>query len=817
MTLLTQHEIETRMYRGGIDRATAMMSKAEENDNAARNPYAATIFRDFVLPLAEVIRNDAASQQANRYKAHTELLLPLDADAVAYLSIRTLLNCLMNPTKGAPTLRQVATSIGTTVHQELVLAQIEHLNPELYHTLANDFNRRRSKNVRHRLTVFKMQASKAGIEWAEWGPGARDQVGSYLLEQCARLGLCEIDEPPRRADGSKMPGKRTIPLEVRLTPDVIETIDRIKGFVSITSPLYGPCVEPPRDWQGMTGGGFHTPAMQRVHPYLVKAHASARELLRTHEMPVVVRAVNHIQKTAWRVNRRVLEACIAVAQQGDAGEIVSTVEIPSPPPPAWLAQETDPAARGPYREAEFKQWKRDMSEWYTQRKLRGTKIGRFQSAIKAAQFFREYPALFFVYFLDSRGRVYPLTYGLNPQGSDLQKSLLQFAEGKPLHTPDAIKWFLIQGANKWGYDKAKLKDREAWAGQHAQMILDIAADPVSNRDWEKADSPLQFLAWCFEFQEWQRRGDDFESRLPISMDGSCNGLQHFSAMLRDEVGGRATNLTDNEDMQDIYRIVAEATKVRLAADSGNPLVAKWLAHGIDRSLVKRSVMTTPYGVTQRSAVGYVVEDYLKAGKAQGVFENGEYYAAAQAVMNHAWKAISDVVVKSREAMDWLKSSATKIIKTRGDSTEGVISWVTPSGFLATQSYYELEEHRVHTWLHGMTKVKVVSESESASVHRHASGLAPNFVHSCDASHLHLVAAAAEQLGIDALAMIHDDYGTHAADAQKLYTLIRVQFVEMYTNHDPIEDFAKLYPEAGKPPSKGQLDLSEVIYSDYFFS
>ena len=63
MTLLTQHEIETRMYRGGIDRATAMMSKAEENDNAARNPYAATIFRDFVLPLAEVIRNDAASHQ----------------------------------------------------------------------------------------------------------------------------------------------------------------------------------------------------------------------------------------------------------------------------------------------------------------------------------------------------------------------------------------------------------------------------------------------------------------------------------------------------------------------------------------------------------------------------------------------------------------------------------------------------------------------------------------------------------------------------------------------------------------------------------
>jgi DNA-directed RNA polymerase len=245
-------------------------------------------------------------------------------------------------------------------------------------------------------------------------------------------------------------------------------------------------------------------------------------------------------------------------------------------------------------------------------------------------------------------------------------------------------------------------------------------------------------------------------------------------------------------------------------------VQRWLSHGVDRSVVKRSVMTTPYGITRRSAVTYVVEDYLSKGKCP-LFEKSEYFQAAQSLLNYAWPAIADVVVKSREAMDWLKSSARRIIEHRGDDTEGMVTWVTPSGFLASQSYYEIQEHRIKTRLHGTTRLVVVSEGDHASVTRHASGLAPNFVHSMDASHMHLTAAAAARCGIDALAMIHDDFGTHAADAQQLYTLIRVKFLDMYTENDPIADFAALYPECPKPPAKGNLDLKEVLYSEYFFS
>lgn len=810
--LLTQQQIEQRMYSDGIRRMEARMADAEDSGNAQRNPYGATVMRDFVMPLSVILHDELKAKKIGRRAAHAQLLAPLDLDAVAYLTVRTVLTSVMS--SDIPDIRKLATAIGRIVHCELVLAQIEFLAPELYHTLRVDFGRRLSKNVRHRMTVFKLQAKEHGIDLDEWGPGSRDQVGLYLLETLARLGMIDVDAPPMVGD-KKMSGKR-IKMYVRLAPDVLETINRIKDFVSINTPMFGPCVEKPRDWTTFFDGGFHTQEMRRTHPFMVKAPSAARERLMHADMPRVRAAINALQKTAWAVNTRVLDTIMELAQHSSVGEVVSNVGEDKPAPPEWL-KHTDKVDMTEEQRTEFTQWKRRMAEWYTQRKLSGAKYGRFYSATRAASMFRDYPALYFVYFADSRGRLYPLTYGINPQGSDMQKALLHFADGKPLHTEDAIRWFLIHGANKWGFDKATLDERVAWHKDKHDVLMAIASDPVNRTEWHEADSPLQFLAWCFEYAEWQIDPRGFESRLPISMDGSCNGLQHFSAMLRDEIGGQATNLTDNQVMEDTYHRGAEkATEIMQSWDERSPIAQQWLTLGISRSVVKRPVMTTPYGVTKRSAIRYVIDDYLRKDTGHG-FEAAKYYEAAAVLMDAVWPAIGLVVVKSREAMDWLRACARAIVRERGDDAEGVISWVTPSGFIATQAYYELQEHRINTRLHGATKVRVLTEKDDADSSRHATGLAPNFVHSMDAAHLHLTTAAAAAAGIDALAMIHDDYGTHAADAQQLYTLIRSEFVRMYETHDPIADFAALYPECPPPPAKGNLDLREVLRSQYFFS
>jgi DNA-directed RNA polymerase len=596
-------------------------------------------------------------------------------------------------------------------------------------------------------------------------------------------------------------------------------IDQIKGYVSITSPTYGPCVEPPRDWTTAFDGGFHTAALRRVNPSLVACSASARDLYRDAHMPTVFAAANALQRTAWRVNTGVLDVIYGLAKAGVAtDEIVSVEGPPKPLAPHWLTPGFAKEDMTDEQATEFKAWKRRVADWHTDKKLRGHKWGRFYAATRAAEMFRDYPELFFVYFADSRGRLYPLTYGVNPQGSDLQKALLRFAEGKPLHDEAAVDWFLINGANRWGFDKATLRERAAWALERADQIIAMADDPVNNRDWTQADKPLQFLAWAIEFRDWSYDQRGFKSHLPVGLDGSCNGLQHFSAMLRDEVGGEATNLLDLKTMQDIYQRVADRTVERLESadpDDNTPVRQMWLAHGVGRSEVKRSVMTTPYGVTKRAAVRYVQSDYLEPNK---VFEKSERGTAASVLMESAWPAIGDVVVKAREGMEWLHKSARIIVKNQGEDSDGVLSWETPSGFLATQSYYEPTSQRVKIMLLDTeVRIKCDSESDDVSISRHSTGLAPNFVHSMDAAHMHMVAAAAGSLGIDALAMIHDDFGTHAADTQKFFMLIRVMFHDMYTAHDPIMDFHRRYPETPEPPEKGDLDLSEVLRSDFFFS
>ena len=84
-------------------------------------------------------------------------------------------------------------------------------------------------------------------------------------------------------------------------------------------------------------------------------------------------------------------------------------------------------------------------------------------------------------------------------------------------------------------------------------------------------------------------------------------------MLRDEVGGAAVNLTYSPKMNDIYRAVAEvaAQAMKDAEPDEDGYREAWLAHGINRSVTKRSVMTTSYGVTKRSAIRYVIDDYLR--------------------------------------------------------------------------------------------------------------------------------------------------------------------------------------------------------------
>ena len=84
----------------------------------------------------------------------------------------------------------------------------------------------------------------------------------------------------------------------------------------------------------------------------------------------------------------------------------------------------------------------------------------------------------------------------------------------------------------------------------------------------------------------------YESSLPVHMDGSCNGLQHYAALGGDVEGGTQVNLVPGERPGDVYTSVSNIVARKVAEDARNGHeLAQVLDGKIERKIVKQTVMT----------------------------------------------------------------------------------------------------------------------------------------------------------------------------------------------------------------------------------
>lgn len=804
---MNQLELEKDMVDGGRRKALAHLQNNEDNGRAHDNPYAQAVYRRYIQPMAEALELYLAEKKRGVQAAGKSLLRPHDPMVLSFITLRHILSgCNL---KDRATFTGLAEQIGKTVYGEAILAAFENINPELYFTLVNDFERRMTRSERHRLRVFKMSANKAGVELPYWGTKEVLSAGTLMLFLAKELGIVDVVEVREK--------RKTI-LYVDLAPEVAGIVDQVSGFVAGAMPLTMPCVEPPRPWVTTNDGGYHSPAMRRNAPCCVRGRPFVGE--DTDVPPGVLNALNRLQRDVWEVNSDILRVVDEVKEHFDVGEVLAQAEYPKPDRPEWLSEDMTKEQMTPDQMRQFAEWRGLVREWHTTSRIRGVRWGRFYEALRVARMLEGRP-LWFVWQMDYRGRFYAMTRGVSPQGSDLQKALLQSHTGAVLAPSDTlgVRWFLIAGANRFGFDKADLDERVKWVADRHELILACAADPITHRHWTEADCPFQFLAWCMEYARYracEAAGEAFVTKLPLGQDGSCNGLQHFSAMLRDAVGGEATNLVPGPHQQDLYGRVAQRLRelVQLdPCDDAGLIGLRWRQHPIARGMVKRSVMTLPYGSTRFSCSEFVLKEYLATGQATE-FAKHEYTAASGWISHRLWDAIGQVVVKAREAMEWLQAACDELTE------QGIkeVAWRSPSGFMVRQRYYKVELVRIQTRLIGSVRIKPTAAVHSDEVdrRRHHNGIAPNFVHSCDAAHMHHLINAAESAGLGHLAFIHDDYGALAPDVEKLHELIRSTFVKMYEDHDPLTEFADTFGIQTELPEKGNLDIQEVKKSTYFF-
>lgn len=823
-----QLELEAEMLGLGRQRYERSYERRSEKRAGSTTSTGKRLVKVLLDPVAAALTEfiqEVYSGRPGPKAVAAKLLRNIPADVVAYLAGRETVNLLMLPRgKQRLTLHEAANAIARAVEAEARFRKFEEENPGIFRWVTEKLDAD-GATEQQRRSVLIYQMGRHDIEWDAWGLAERLQVGSKLLDLLsAHTGLIEL----RRNTSSGITKGRSklqkTPWEVTFAAEAEEWIAASYEGGLFATPALMPTIVPPKPWTGLSGGGYYGAGMPPLS-LVSRTHAGQGQRLRAADLSRVLEGVNAIQATPWAINRVVL-AVMRELSESDAEHagLPRARDLPLPAKPADI--DTNEEAR--------KAWRAEARDIHNDNHNMRAKKFRLEGILAQAERFAEEDGpIYFPHTLDFRGRAYPVPSVLQPQGDDRAKAVLRFWRGKPLGGRGA-HWLAIHGANCFGVDKVGFDERVAWVHDNEAAIREVAEDPFGNLWWADADSPWQFLAFCLEWRDVSGMEDPstYISHLPIALDGSCNGLQHFSAMLRDPVGGEAVNLVPAEAPQDIYARVAARAEERLRAirDAGpdddedrRPDWAEaWLTLGVDRKIAKRPVMVLPYGGTIRSCVRYVREAVVeKAGSEEEANLGDEFPRAVGFLASVVWESIGDVVVAAKDAMSWLQQSARAMTKVGAG-----VTWTTPSGFVAGQSYPQLRDRVVKTKISGAV-VKLVTKEETGvlDANRQASGMSPNYVHSMDAAAMLLTVVRLRDAGLDSFAMIHDSYGVHAADTDLLAVTLREVFVGMYSG-DPLGDLraemletagAENVPKLRPVPPRGELDVSLVSSSPFFFA
>lgn len=529
--------------------------------------------------------------------------------------------------------------------------------------------------------------------------------------------------------------------------------------------------------------------------------------------------VNALQRTPWRINEFVVQT---LRECWDSGQIWEGLPPRDNLPLPKYPFSKEPKYLNDEEKIKFKEFKTERNKIHTFNNRSLSKRIQVERTIQLAEEYADKEKLWYVWQLDFRGRKYPVESFLSPQNADYSKALLEFANEVLVSNDEDAKWLAIHGANVFGVDKVSLEDREIWAYMNVQNAVDVYNDPLTNKWWQEADKPWQALAWCYEwalYSNARQFGEPFYTHLPCASDGSCNGLQHLSAMLRDEDGGKAVNLTSSEVPQDIYSDVAKRA-TELLSQQDTLLAKQCLEIGVCRKICKRPVMIVPYSGTRHGCTEYIKESLEEKCKGNNPW-NDDFFKPSIYLSGFVWQAINEVITSAHGVMDYVKELA-RLYANQGKMFE----WVTPTGLLVRQTYNEQKKLRIATHLSGsVVRLNYFTPIDDTVDRRKAvSGSSPNLVHSLDAAALTLTVGKCLKEGITDYAMVHDSYGTHCTNMPKLNERLREAFVEMYSEHDVLQN---LYDTAVSslaegtdvplPPTKGGLDLNEVLKSDYFFA
>jgi len=804
---MKQSDLEAEMRDMGIKRYRDKVLRTQKFEMESQTPVGKRLLEESVSRLASAVRgwllrvNSKASRGGSRHSA-LPYIEQLEPELVAALTARTVIDAISIHKR----LIKTALDVASALENELRCRRLAEEHPAVWRNTKQFVQHQTVRSSR--LRQFRRACELVNLEWDSWPTADKVKVGVVLVELMHQVtGMIEIKTR------TTILGKRET--FVHATPDTLAWLKTAHYMQESVWPVYFPMIQRPADWKDIWVGGYLTDAVTQ-RPLIKTRDRDHLKDLQNICLSKPLTAINHLQRVEWRLHEDVVEVFRHCWEQDVPVGNLPTLNGQALPPKPIDIDTNKEACR---------QWRKAAARVHAENDAntsRRVQVGRIAWLTKKF----EGQSLFFPWYMDFRSRYYPLPYYLQPQGADWARSLLRFGRGCRMDDPMAVRWAKIHGANCFGWDKDSFDERVAWVDNNHDEIVAIGRDPLSHTSrWSNVDSPWAFLAFCSDYAKYAELGGEHQWTTPISIDGSSNGLQLFSLLMRDPVGAKATNVLPSDKPQDIYKQVADIATARLEvmASEGNDDAKRWLDYGIDRSCAKRPCMVVPYSGTLFSVREYT-RDWLwermrSSPNTRSPFGDQEVYRPCSVLAQALWDSIDDVVGEAKKAMAWLQEVSNICV-----DHQVPLRWTTPVGFLCKQGYEtyqnksvktivgeKIRQHRIRVGQGKLSKVK------------NRNGIVPNWVHSLDAAIGMESVYRCSQQGINEVSTIHDAYSTLPVHMGMLHQMLPNVAVDLFSEDlmgGFLQGLSPYLPRNVKlpdPPEMGTLDLQAVRSSQYFFN
>ena len=766
-----QRELDARSE--AIKRLRERTRMAEERQYASSTVYGSA----FINKGLELITNEISDKlhrvSQGWVQEKAQAVLPIkdcDPAVLALITAKGVIDILGVRRIERLTYQAATTHIGTLVYHQIMLDQFCNKHPDL-------FNKTRLHIHDHKGYSYKVQRYRAvmrrnDVEPLRWPASVRHLVGGWLLNR-----LAESTGWVATRMTAKGPNDRVTYLTYQ--PEFIEAREALLAQAEAFAGCMWPMLCEPNDWTKDFKGGYLTNDLRKL-TRLIRTRIPRRCLLLQDSKALVM--LNLLQKVPYRINHRVLElANFCMEHRITVGKF--RAEEPTPPPPKPEPWETA-------SEEDKLSYRRMRTEIEDQNSALAQKNYRTTEALYVANKYKK-DTFWIPWSFDFRGRVYPIPTSLSPQGTDFDKSLIYFMEEGPVNE----WWLAFQVATTYGLDKAPMNERITWANNNHEFLSRIADDPEGTiSEWSTVEEPWCFIAAVLEYDQCVIKGTKKTSGLPVSVDATCSGLQHLSALALDRTAAEMVNVVPTDKPSDGYKIVAEKAK---------EILPKHLHNHITRKVTKRTVMTTPYGVTENSARDYIRQE-LKGIE----LERGELQKIVKAIYRYGVRKVFDGPCRS---MEFIQKVAGERIKSGATTLE----WVTPSGFPVVQEYRRNEAETINTKLLGQrVRCELLKDWEERTIdlQKAKTAASPNLIHSLDAALLHLVFAE----WCAPFTVIHDCVLGRSCDMDDMGSAIRDKFIEIYSQPILKDWSTQLGVDFDESVMLNTLDINDVQQSAYFF-